>query len=192
MIARHHWHPTDTEVVARVRAGERDAFRLLFERHHPGLVRYLVAQTGDPLLADDLAQDVFLAAFEHLPNLPGDRQFAPWLYRIAHNRLRRAWRRRGLRRVFSLDVLFERSFAGVLMFTAEPDPGDACARADLVGRALADLSPGQRAVLVLHDIEGFSVAEIAQITGSSRAATERRVSRARSAMRARYYALDDQ
>lgn len=190
MVAPHYWNLSDTEVVAHVRDGELDAFRVLFERHHPDLVRYLTAQTDDPLLAEDLAQDVFLAAYEHLGELPRDRRFLPWLYGIAHNRLRRTWRRRGLLRFLSLDALVQRPTSGLHVLISAPDPGEACARADLVARALADLSPGQRSVLLLRDVEGFSVAEIAQITGSSPVATERQVSRARSAMRARYHALD--
>lgn len=190
MIAHRHWHPTDAEVVARVRAGEQDAFRLLFERHRPGLVRYLTAQTGDPLLAEDLAQDVFLAAYQHLPALAGDRPFAPWLYGIAHNRLHRVWRRRGRLRFISLDLLLERSPAGILTRTAGPDPSESWVQADLIGQALAALSPGERDVLVLRDIEGFSMAEIAQITGCSAAAIERRLTRARSRVRTRYHALN--
>lgn len=88
--------PTDEQIVAAVLAGRRDAFRTLFERHHGPLVRYLTAQTADPALAEDLAQNAFLVAFRDLGVVATGRPFAPWLYRIAQHRLRRAWRRRRL------------------------------------------------------------------------------------------------
>lgn len=182
--------PTDQDLVASVLSGDSDAFRLLFERHQPRLLTYLTAQTGDPFLAEDLAQDTFLTAYEHLPELAGDRLFAPWLFRIAHNRLHRVWRRRRLFHFLSLDHILSSASAGNLATRSTTDPSDACARIELVDQALAGLTADQRGVLLLHELAGFSVAEIAHITGRSPVATERMVSRARSRFRVRYHALD--
>jgi hypothetical protein len=63
------WH-------ASTLARDHEVFRLHFERHHPPLVRYLTAQTGDPFLAEDIAQDAFLAAYQHLEDLEDGRPFA--------------------------------------------------------------------------------------------------------------------
>lgn len=84
---------TDEEIVAAVRPGRGETFGLLFERHAPGLIRYLASQNVDPALAEDLAQDAFLDASCCLDQLPLGRHFAPWLFRIAQHRLHRAWRR---------------------------------------------------------------------------------------------------
>lgn len=181
--------PTDQQIAAAVLAGQRDAFGVLFERHYPSLVRYLTAQTADPTLAEDLAQDAFLVAFRDLGDLAVGRPFVPWLYRIAQHRLRRVWRRRRLLRFVSLDQ--PPSSAG-LIAPGLRLPGDlatAGGERDHVGQVLSGLSDAQRTVLLLHDLEGLTAREIAEVMGISPVAAERQLSRARSRFRARYNAL---
>ena len=62
--------PDDAALVAAAQAGDDTAFAALVERHHPALLAYLRRQTDDPELAEDLAQDTFLAAFQDLDRLP--------------------------------------------------------------------------------------------------------------------------
>lgn len=179
----------DQQIVAAVLAGKRDDFRILFERYHPSLVRYLTAQTGDPPLAEDVAQDAFVAAFQHLPDLADGRPFVPWLYRIAQHRLRRVWRRRKILRFVSLDQSLGQT--GLVARGGLPpgDPAASCGERDHIGKALAVLSEAQRTVLLLHDLEGFTAREIADIIGVSPGTAERQLSRARARFRDRYDAL---
>lgn len=181
--------PTDEQIAAAVLAGQRDAFRVLFERHHPALVRYLTAQIGDPAWAEDLAQDVFLVAFHDLGDLVDGRPFAPWLYRIAQHRLRRAWRRRRLLRFVSLDAA-PKTVGVVRIRFGQPDElATSCGERDVIRRVLAELTPAQRTALLLHDGEGLTVREVAEVVGVSPTAAERQLSRARLRFRARYNAL---
>jgi len=179
----------DTRAVARALAGDCDAFRLLFERHRPPLVRYLASQTGDPLLAEDLAQDAFLAAFEHLPDLADGRPFAPWLYRIAQHRLRRHWRRRTIVRFVSLEAVTSAAASVAAAFRAEDHAAGACDH-DLIRHTLATMSHGQRTALLLHCDHGFTAKEVAEISGASPAAAERQLTRAKEAFQERYRRLD--
>lgn len=80
--------PSDTELVARVIADDdRHAFATLVRRHQ-GHVRALLRRLtcGDLSLADDLAQETFLAAYQNLGRFRGDARLGSWLYRIAYNR----------------------------------------------------------------------------------------------------------
>lgn len=178
----------EEEVVAAVLRGQRDEFRILYERHRPALLRYLTAQTGDPALAEDLTQETFLAAFEHLRDLEEGQSFEPWLYRIAQHRLRRAWKKR-LRRLVSLEA-WPASVGLVAPGLARSDDlADRCGERDAIQGAIDELSPALRAAFLLHDLEGRPAREIAVVLGISRVAAERQVSRARAAFRARYLAL---
>jgi len=91
---------TDQELVARCRAGERDAFGELVERYQQRLVRYLRGLVGNEEDARDVAQEAFLRAYTHLARFDPSRSFSVWLYGIASHVavdwLRRRARRAGL------------------------------------------------------------------------------------------------
>lgn len=79
--------PTDAVLVARVLAGQdRHAFAALVRRHQ-GAVRALLRRltNGDDALADDLSQEAFIQAFRKLDQFRGDARFSTWIYRIAYN-----------------------------------------------------------------------------------------------------------
>ena len=83
----------DVELAARATVGEREAFGELVRRHGSA-VRGLLRRLGaDPALADDLAQDAFLAAFEQIAEFRGDGTFQAWVKRIAARLYLRRWRR---------------------------------------------------------------------------------------------------
>lgn len=172
------FHRADDDLVALVRGGTIEAFETLFIRHHGQLVRYLTYRTGDPELAADVAQEAFLVAFRDLDRLAEDHAFAAWVYGIARNQLAMAIRRRRLRQFLSLDWLFARGgwqAPGLL----HPDPAIACIEWDTLSCGLEAMSPLLREALLLHSLEGFTAPEIAQITGISLPAAERRISRAK-------------
>ena len=181
----------DERLVEAALAGRRDAFGELFERYYPLLVRALGAETGDPGLAEDLAQDAFLAAYRHLDDLADDRPFIPWLRRIARNALRMEWRRQRPRRALSLDRISEQ-VGTVLPSLVRPEElvNVACER-DLVARALAEFSPSLREALLLRAWQGCSAAEAAVALGISPAAAARRIDRAKAKFRGCYTALTE-
>lgn len=178
----------DHELAAAARAGDRDAFALLVDRHHARLVRHLTWRTGDADLAGDLTQEAFLEAFTHLHRLVDDRVFVAWLYGIAHNRLRMAARRRRLRQVVSLDWLSAPSAAAIPALR-RPDGSGPCLERELLAQVLGGLSRPLREALLLHGVDGFGAPAVARSLGISLPAAERRISRAKERFRARYRAV---
>lgn len=181
---------TDHQVIHVVRNGDVDAFAVLADRYYGRLARYLGYRCGDPELAADLTQETFLEAFRHLDRFDGKGAFAAWLYGIAHNRLRMHWRRQRLRRFISLEWLTE-TVAAVPPTLRQSDDSAALNDQDVLVQVFASLTPSLRDALLLHSLDGFTAPEIAQILNISRAAAERRVSRAKEQFRGRYQELSD-
>lgn len=176
----------DAELVAAARVGDAVAFAGLVDRYHAPLLRFLVRLTGNRPLAEDLAQESFVAAYQHLRQLADDRSFEAWLYQIARNQWRSAYRRQRLVRFLSLDWLTET--AREQRF-GELRTRDDHGERDHIQRALDQLSSTLREAIVLHHLWGFTALEIAQMLNISPAAAQKRVSRADAAFRACYRAL---
>jgi RNA polymerase sigma-70 factor, ECF subfamily len=143
----------------------------LFERHAPAVRRYLHRVTRDRGLAEDLGQEVFLRVVRAAPGYDARERETAWVFRIAQNVVRDAWRRRA------------RSVEDARpMDLATPAPQAVGLDLD---RALADLPDEEREALLLAEIAGLSYAEIASATGATPAAVRSRIFRARQALRAR-------
>ena len=133
--------------------GDEAALRALWTRHAPHIdlvVRRLVGNDQD--LAADIAQEVWIQIFRALPSYRGDSQFGTWAHRIAVNRTLNALRK--TRRLAGIESDIEEDSAFVEMDT------DRSFLAASIEQAMAKLSPGARAVFVLHDVEGFTHEEI--------------------------------
>jgi RNA polymerase sigma-70 factor (ECF subfamily) len=132
--------------------------------------------SGEPALAEELAQDVFVRAWQKLGSFRGESAFSSWLYRLAVNVAlseRRARRRRTARVVASEDpTVFEKPAEG-----PRPELG-----MDLE-KALQALPPGARAVFVLHDVEGYRHDEIALLIGVATGTSKAQLHRARRLLR---------
>ena len=172
----------DALLVARVRAGDEDAFELLVARYQAPLFRYLRGLVGDPELARDLLQDTFLRAFRAIGGLEDPRLLRSWLYRIAHNQACSALRRRRL--ISWLPLSFGQR-------AAEHAPDRSAIAAARVEEALARVPAQQRAPLLLHLVAGFSYAEVAELLQVSEGSVRMRISRGRAAFRAAYGGEED-
>jgi RNA polymerase sigma-70 factor (ECF subfamily) len=145
----------DVELAALAAAGDRGAFGELARRHGAGVRALLRRMGADASLADDLAQDAFLAAYEHIAEFRGEGPFGGWLKRIAARLYVRRWRRRS-----QLDPMEMRDDDASL--DGPPtDEGDAIARLDL-DEALRLLSPSERVCVSLCFGAGMSHAEAAE------------------------------
>src|SRR3954463_4968418 len=145
-------------LIRRAIDGDESALRALWTRHAPHIdmvVRRLVG--GDPDLAADIAQEVWIQIFRALPSYRGDSQFSTWAHRIAVNRTLNALRK--TRRLASVETEVEEDSASGEMDT------DRAFIAASIGHAMTKLSPGARAIFVLHDVEGFTHEEIARDLG---------------------------
>jgi RNA polymerase sigma-70 factor (ECF subfamily) len=144
----------DVELAALAAAGDRGAFGELARRHGAGVRALLRRMGADSSLADDLAQDAFLAAYEHIAEFRGEGPFVGWLKRIAARLYVRRWRRR-----VQLDPMEARE-ADAPLDGPSTDEGDAIARLDL-DEALRLLSPSERVCVSLCFGAGMSHAEAA-------------------------------
>jgi len=169
---------TDAELIRLfVTARDERAFRALYARHTPpvyGLLRRLSGRAVQD--ADDAIQDAWSRAAIGLGSFRGDSAFRTWLTGIALNCLRERRREATRPQRFAEDFADEPS---------APDSG----RAMDVGDTLAAMSPAHRDVLVLHDVEGYTHEEIANLLGIEVGTSKSRLSRARQMFRERWRAV---
>lgn len=183
-------HPTDEELIRQARGGDPQAFDALVRRHQQLVFSVAVRMLGDRAEAEDVSQDVFVRAYDGLAGFRGDAKLSTWLVSIAMNlsrNRRRWWMRR--RRVIaaSLDEPAGEEDAGG-HDAPDPGPGPAASamtreRQRFLTAALQQLPPGDRAVIVLRDINGHSYDEIAAILKCRLGTVKSRLSRARLQLR---------
>ena len=177
----------DWDLVARVAAGDRDAFGELVERHHRRLLRVCERLLGDAEEARDAVQEVFLKVMVKAGGFRPKALVSTWLYRVAVNHCLNVLRRRRLRRWVSLSAADDDDAVAAPPEPAEEraDPHrelDARRRWGVVHRAITGLPPNQRAVLVLARFEELSYKEIAETLGITLGAVESRLFRAMRAL----------
>lgn len=160
------------DAVRRARAGDVDAFGIVYRVHAPAIHALCRRMSGNENDARELVQDVFVRAWEKLASFRGESALRTWLHRLGVNvileRLR-ATRRDALR--FADD-------AGDVPAVGPALDRRLDARIDLAA-ALDRLPNGSRTVLVLHDIEGYSHEEIAAMTGIAPGTSRAQLWRAR-------------
>ena len=163
--------------VAQARAGEPAAWDALCRRYQLPLYVFVFELVRDEQAALDLVQETFLAAVRHLGSLREEAKFGSWLFGIAHQKCLQLWRKR-------TEVLFEEIPESADDF--EDGPDDVLIRREqeaAMMSLLAQLPPPQRAVLLLHFIEDFSLDEIARITGTPPGTVKSRLHYAKRALR---------
>jgi RNA polymerase sigma-70 factor (ECF subfamily) len=171
-------HP-DYELVQRTLAGDSAAFAPLVDRYRRAALARALAIVLDPLDADDVAQDAFLQAYEQLATLRDARRFEIWLMTIVHRRALNFVRADKRRRKEPLTNAIA---------AAHPDEASSAlvasgSRERLIA-ALAQLSPVQRSVVLLADLEDWSHERIAASLGCSILMSRRHLSDARRRLRA--------
>ncbi len=161
---------TDAAVVAQVLAGDRDAFRVLVERHSRSIFRVIFRMTGNEQDAEEIVQETFLRAYKALARFELRSNFSTWLYRIAVNR--------------TLDFLNARktqmSNKETYQITDNPDPEESgqiqlpasgpsperLLLSDEMKRkitgAMGLLTPAERVAFTMRHMEGRSIEEISQ------------------------------
>jgi RNA polymerase sigma-70 factor (ECF subfamily) len=169
------------EALARVAAGDADAFAALVETHQERLLRLCERMLGEIEEARDAAQEVFLKAYRKAADFRPQGQVYTWLYRIAINHCLNKLRRRRLVRFVRWEDPGERDAAAF-------DPADRSADPEAVlasrrrwretRKVIAHLPASQRAVLVLARFEGLSYRQIAEALGITEGAVESRLFRA--------------
>jgi RNA polymerase sigma-70 factor (ECF subfamily) len=176
---------SDEELVRRIRAGEAGLFELIMRRHNQRLYRAARAIVRDDDEAQDVMQQAYVSAYQHLHQFSGLSRFATWLTRIAvYEALAR---RRKRRRMVEMDALpeFRRETLRAWR-TSLPRPDHVAEGAEirrLLEAAIDALPVGYRAVLVLREVEGLSTAETAECLGLSEPNVKTRLHRAHALLR---------
>ncbi|MBX3498162.1 MAG: RNA polymerase sigma factor [Alphaproteobacteria bacterium] len=184
----------EAELVRRTRAGEREAFRAIMQRHNQRLFRIARSIAREETDAEDILQESYLRAFVGIETFRGESSLLTWLTRIvineANGRLRK---RRNLVGVEQIEAAQGRG-ADVIMFphgetsmTPEQDAARTQIR-HLLESAIDGLPDGFRVVFVMREIEDCSVAETAESLGIPEETVKTRLFRARRLLRS---ALND-
>jgi RNA polymerase sigma-70 factor (ECF subfamily) len=181
--------PSDPELVARVRRGDDAAFEELFNRHRRRVSLIASRFFRQHEQIEEVVQESFTKAYFALGDFSNAQEasFAAWLARIAFNSCYDELRRLKRRPESSLSNISEEESAWIKDQLRAEGAGDdvemsAIAR-DLAGKLLSRLSPEDRMVLVMLDVEGLSVSEIAKINHWSSSKVKVRAHRARVSLR---------
>ncbi|MGY2876930.1 RNA polymerase sigma-70 factor, ECF subfamily [Marmoricola sp. URHA0025 HA25] len=188
MTAAQH-ELSDTELIDAHRAGDLDAFGVLFTRHRDRLWAVALRTTGNPEDAADALQEAMISAYRRAGDFRGDALVTTWLHRVVVNACLDRLRRNKVRAAQPLpDDLEEYAGRGAVLAT----PDDHAAHADPEARAvqaerrrvllaaLEQLSPEQKAAVVLVDVEGYPVEEVARMLDCPSGTVKSRCARGRA------------
>jgi len=162
----------ETGIIRDVLEGDIESFRLLVQRYQKPVIRMIANLINDRHICEDIAQEVFLAAYKKLPSFDPDRSsFSTWLFTIARNK--------------SINAMKKKRIPSIGNPPENPDfsdPGDSLIRDELfvkLERALNSLSPGHKRILVMAEFENLPYEQIAQIEGIRIGTVKSRINRAK-------------
>jgi RNA polymerase sigma-70 factor, ECF subfamily len=168
----------DAALVAKVQAGDVEAFETLYTQHAARIYGLASRMAGSPDEGEDLLQEIFLQAYRKLGSFKGDASVGTWLYRLAVNHCLDFVRSRRAKMGRVTDTLDEDGAFQPVSPRETP-----LARIDLE-RAIARLPEGCREAFVLHDVEGFDHKEVARLLGIAEGTSKSQVFKARMKLRA--------
>ena len=164
----------DGQLIAACRRGEARAMEMLYHQYKRrvfGMAHRIVGASD----SEEVAQEVFVRVFRGLASFRGDSALSTWIYRLTVNAALSHLARRGRRHEVGDDGLTE--------LPAPPSAERDSALATRIEAALAELPPGYRAILVLHDVEGLSHEECAAILECRVGTCKSQLHKARARMR---------
>lgn len=169
----------DSADVALAARGDRRAFERLYRSHVNHVFSLCTRMCGSRLRGEELTQDVFVRAWEKLPQFRGDAQFSTWIHRVAVNIVLtdRKNAARDRKRLVEDDA--QGAETPLQKASVTPGYGD---RMDITA-ALEELPRGARQIFVLHDIEGYKHEEIAEMCGITAGGSKAQLHRARFLLR---------
>ena len=166
----------DSQLLAKVRAGDPAAERALYDAHVDRVYRLAYRMTGDEALAQDFTQEAFIRAFNKLHTFRGDSALSTWMHTVTTSVVLNGLRKVKKFRTSEFDLEKARGVAGDKP-RAEPD------LRDRLQQAVNGLPDGYRTVFVMHDIEGYTHDEIAGALGVATGTSKAQLSRARAKLR---------
>lgn len=179
---------TDARLVEEVRQGNRAVYGDLVRRYEKKLLRTLYRLVGNLATAEDLTQEAFLKVYDRLDQFDSSRRFGPWLFQIGVNGAI-DWLRR-FRRHAPIS-LHEMTREGASFDVADPDPRERLELSQEVQHLVQQIPLAYRTVLMLRDLEGFSVSEVAAIVGRREPTVRWRLLKAREMFRTLWEAREE-
>jgi RNA polymerase sigma-70 factor, ECF subfamily len=178
----------DRHIIERVRSGDYDAFETLVEKYQGRIYRHLRKMVRDTSHVEDLLQETFLSAYKGLKGFEGSSTFSTWLFRIATNTALMFLRKNRADTIEYNDEVRDGSETAISPASAEfvNTPLEMLLSFEgrkVLEKAIDELPIMYRTVLVLRDVEGFSLGEVSKIVDSSVAAVKSRLHRARNSVR---------
>lgn len=175
---------TDEEVVDRVRSGEVELYEIIMRRYNQRLYRVVISILRDAAETEDVMQDAYVRAYEHLSQFEGRAAFSTWLTRIAvHEALARVRKRE---RVLRLDGNEDEGEISVNPVSPALDPEQTTSKAEfshMLEEAVLGLPEQYRTVLMLRDVEEMSTSETAAALSLSEENVKVRLHRGRAMVR---------
>ena len=168
----------DAGVIHACQAGDREAFRLLFEAYKDRVFSIACYSLGDKAAADDITQQIFVKLFTRIGQFRGDSEFTTWLYRLVINSCLDERRRQ--RRLLPVA-----EFTPMRKGAYRKSPETGYERREIAGsvrEAIGGLKPKMRLPILLKYIEGLSYEEIAEVLGCSKGTVASRLNRAHKAL----------
>jgi len=182
--------PVDDEIelVAKARTGDAASFSVLLRRYEGKIFRLAMNITQNREDAEDVLQEAFLKAYEHLDQFQGNSRFYTWIVRIAVNQALMKLRKRRSDRTVSIDEQIDTGEDTVVREIAawDPDPEERFSREELheiLTGAIDELAPIYRTVFTLRDVDGLSTEETADVLDLTVPAVKSRLLRARLQLR---------
>ena len=176
----------DEELIKRCAKGEREAFNRLVLKYQKKVFSVAYRFVGDAEEANDLAQEIFMAAYQNLKNFRGDSKFSTWLFQIATNRGKNRFKYLKRRGFFTNKGSTETDEEGDYSQRAFADhsagPEELLSSNQVrkaVREAIDELEPDHKEIVILRDVEGFSYEEIARMLNLPEGTTKSRLHRAR-------------
>jgi len=178
----------ELELVSRARTGDATAFGTLIRPYEARIFRLAMSITQNREDAEDVLQEAFLKAFEHLEQFQGNSKFYTWIVRIAVNQALMKLRKRKSDRSVSLDEQIDTGEDTVVREIAawDPDPEERFSQEEMhsiLTTAIDELAPIYRTVFTLRDVDGLSTEETAEALELSVPAVKSRLLRARLQLR---------
>jgi RNA polymerase sigma-70 factor (ECF subfamily) len=177
-------HEDDETLVVRARRGEHQAFDVLVERYKERLYSTVYHMTSNHEDANDLVQDALIKAYQSLGSFKGQSSFYTWVYRIAVNRTINFLKRRKNRNHYSLDdvdanIQSDPDFVELMSHVTPRREVGLNELQEKLNEALQKLSEAHRGVVIMHDIQGMTHADIAKVIKCSEGTVRSRLFYAR-------------
>ena len=188
-VEKNHAGLSDEVVVRRVIEGERALFEVLMRRYNRRLFRAVRSIVANDPEAEDIVQDAYVRAYQHLTQFEGRAQFSTWLTKIAIYEAYARVRRVDYQKVDSISVL---EGHGMDVKANERDPEQQIYNTELnvvLEKAFDALPDDYRSVFMLREVEGLSTAETAECLELSEENVKTRLHRARALLQRELYSL---